>query len=209
MYSRDGVFLSFGARKNFCAKKREPGGERERNFKRKRRADKAERSERADLILFVRTTINMAAMMFNQRTSGFVGTPTVSKSAPRTTMRTTFTIESGLSTADRNQKRSRIGKQPIAVPKGVTYDLKEGSLKVKVRFLNSFKARFGEINLRIRAERRLFRASKTSNFARGFPLSQRRRGGISNSLPLSRVLSSFLLVRSTIKRAKQMIRNSR
>ena len=122
-------------------------------------------------------------MMFNQRTSGFVGTPTVSKSAPRTTMRTTFTIESGLSTADRNQKRSRIGKQPIAVPKGVTYDLKEGSLKVKVRFLNSFKARFGEINLRIRAERRLFRASKTSNFARGFPLSQRRRGGISQLSP--------------------------
>ena len=112
----------------------------------------------------------MAAMMLNQRTSGFVGTPTVSKSAPRTTMRTTFTIESGLSTADRNAKRSRIGKQPIAVPKGVTYDLKEGSLKVKVRFPNNFKARFGEINLRIRAERGLFRASKTSNFCERFSL---------------------------------------
>ena len=73
----------------------------------------------------------MAAMMLNQRTSGFVGTPTVSKSASRTTTRTTFTIESGLSTTDRNNKRSRIGKQPISVPKGVTYDLKEGSLKVK------------------------------------------------------------------------------
>jgi hypothetical protein len=87
----------------------------------------------------------MAAMMLNQRTSGFVGTPTVSKSASRTTTRTTFTIESGLSTTERNNKRSRIGKQPISVPKGVTYDLKEGSLKVKVRFLNSFKARFGKI----------------------------------------------------------------
>ncbi|CAL6358860.1 unnamed protein product [Bathycoccus prasinos] len=73
----------------------------------------------------------MAAMMLNQRTSGFVGTPTVSKSASRTTTRTTFTIESGLSTTDRNNKRSRIGKQPISVPKGVTYDLKEGSLKVE------------------------------------------------------------------------------
>jgi len=181
--------------------------EKKQGKKKKERISRKKRARKPHT--FVRTIINMAAMMLNQRTSGFVGTPTVSKSAPRTTMRTTFTIESGLSTADRNTKRSRIGKQPIAVPKGVTYDLKEGSLKVKVRFLNSFKARFGEINLRIRAERGLFRASKTSNFARGFPLSQRRRGGISNSLPLSRVLSSFLLVRSTIKRAKQMIRNSR
>ena len=77
----------------------------------------------------------MTGIMLNQRTSGFVGTPTVSKSTPRTTMRTTFTIESGLSTTARNNKRSRIGKKPISVPKGVTYDLKEGSLKVKVCFL--------------------------------------------------------------------------
>ena len=95
----------------------------------------------------------MAAMMLNQRTSGFVGTPTVSKSASRTTTRTTFTIESGLSTTDRNNKRSRIGKQPIAVPKGVTYDLKEGSLKVKVRILNSFSVILGGYKPRIRVER--------------------------------------------------------
>ena len=83
----------------------------------------------------VRATIHMTGMMLNQRTSGFIGTPTVSKSTPRTTMRTTFTIESGLSTTARNNKRSKSGKKPISVPKGVTADLKEGSLKVKVCFL--------------------------------------------------------------------------
>ena len=116
----------------------------------------------------------MAAMMLNQRTSGFVGTPTVSKSASRTTTRTTFTIESGLSTTDRNNKRSRIGKQPISVPKGVTYDLKEGSLKVKVRILNSFSVILGGYKPRIRVERGWFRESKTSNFCErgGFSLSK-------------------------------------
>ena len=116
----------------------------------------------------------MAAMMLNQRTSGFVGTPTVSKSASRTTTRTTFTIESGLSTTDRNNKRSRIGKQPISVPKGVTYDLKEGSLKVKVRILNSFTVILGGYKPRIRVERGWFRESKTSNFCErgGFSLSK-------------------------------------
>jgi hypothetical protein len=79
-------------------------------------------------------------MMMTQRTSSsFVGTPTVSSRQNSRRVNThTSTTRAALSHDERLAKQSRIGKQPIAVPKGVTYDLKKGLLKVKVIIYGRF-----------------------------------------------------------------------
>jgi len=57
-------------------------------------------------------------------------------------------------------KESRIGKVPVAVPKGVTYTLKNNMLSVKVRIRESFKS------ANARADVRTIATSRANLFAR-------------------------------------------